>query len=76
MFGKKIMYSIFFDGMANVTQIIVPRGKKVTGNFYGLNIYPRWKKRTRACGLHVLVRECDCSMIMPGLTKLVKSKRK
>ena len=28
------MYSIFFDGMGNVTQIIVPRGKTVTGNFY------------------------------------------
>ena len=28
------MYSIFFDGMGNVSQIIVPHGKTVTGNFY------------------------------------------
>ena len=33
-FGKKIMYSIFYDGKGNVTQIIVSHGKTVTGNFY------------------------------------------
>ena len=32
-FGKKIMYPIFLDGMGNVTQIIVPRGQTITGNF-------------------------------------------
>ena len=30
----KIMYSIFFDGRGPVAQILVPKGRTVTGNFY------------------------------------------
>ena len=30
----KIMYCIFFDGRGPVAQILVPKGRTVTGDFY------------------------------------------
>ena len=70
------MYSIFFDGMGNVSQIIVPHGKTVTGNFYATKCLSAVEKTDKNIWPSRDVRGCVYSMIMPGLTTLVKSKRK
>ena len=53
--GRKVMYTIFFDAHGPVCQICTPKGRTVTGNFYATVVLPTIKnhylERRPRCGL-------------------------
>ena len=72
---QKVLYSIFFDAQGPVAQIIVPKGKTITGEFYANNCLTEvekhyWERRPKSGprGLKLLHDNAR-----PHKTKLVKS---
>ena len=72
---QKVLYSIFFDAQGPVAQIIVPKGKTITGEFYANNCLSEvdkhyWQRRPKSGprGLKLLHDNAR-----PHKTKLVKS---
>ena len=76
--GRKVMYTIFFDAHGPVCQICTPKGRTVTGNFYATVILPAIKKhyleRRPGCGLRGIKLLHDNAR--PHKSKQVKDKLK
>ena len=73
-FGRKVLYSIFFDAHGSVAQICVPKGQRVTGEFYAYSCiaavkqhYKERRPRTICKGLRILHDNAR-----PHKTRLVK----
>ncbi|KAI6660181.1 hypothetical protein LOD99_10492 [Oopsacas minuta] len=72
---QKVLYSIFFDAHDSVVQIIIRKGKTITGTFMQTVASQKWENITRSEGQSLdrggirLLHE----NALPHKTKLVKS---